>query len=754
MADQLIVSQITAEAEYDDETPRLIVSQLSAETEYDDESPRLIVTQLSCEVEYEEGSTPVTDAFIAGSPRVPVAMATIETPFGTYRSATCFYVDTNGHAYLAGLEYPTITSELRDQFSGVSSTGSLTIKIAIGRGGLSTDVSFKTLAETNDFRDCWISIYTYDPVTGENIDGDIGFRGRIDSFEWDDLYIYFNTTTGSDPSLEKMLPPDTVTVERYYPTAIDIGVPLNMPFGICHKIPCPNIRNDWGNDAFWYHISYSGIESVDQVYRDDWPVPSSEWTLVHGLFDDYITFSHEQRNYTGQMAKITADVHGFKPRYKIDMILNGGIYFMSASTEPSAHHVLDVVKMMYTHPSSINDSMGVDEAAFAAAKTALGDEATLWLTSINIGGTQKKAGDWLNDILAYMPIHIERDYRGRVYPVVDGAAPTTIHTMGFRDGFYDNCEVTKRGISKSSESIKSVRLSYNFNEIALDKYGRQIRDAYHYEIFAPTGKTNGTDKAIQHVAMNDTPSAKKLLSRIIGRAKYSDRSAIVRCGPEYKEAVSGDLFKIYTSYPGTYEEYIVKKQTKNFRDVFEFECKKYDAGIYDDLTIADPLEPEDTSPSVSGPEAIPYNYKHVDGSVYATELTPAETARYVFGGLQNGIPTTADWVLLCHKVTQTVTFPVGLTGSSIFVSPDKTGSAATAETTLLIKKYTASTSSFSTIGSAIFAAAGMVGAFTFTTEQTLIAGDVFYLVGPSTPDATLGDFSYTFLGVKESSWVG
>lgn len=118
--------------------------------------------------------------------------------------------------------------------------------------------------------------------------------------------------------------------------------------------------------------------------------------------------------------------------------------------------------------------------------------------------------------------------------------------------------------------------------------------------------------------------------------------------------------------------------------------------------------------------------------------------------MYNGVIPEADWTLFCYELSQKVIFPEDLTGSKIYVDPIKTGSAATAETVLLIKKYTAATETVSQIGTATFAAAGMVATISFTSAVTFLSGDIFYLIGPATPDSTLGDLRYSFVGVKES----
>jgi len=762
--DRVLASSIIGQVEYTDTAPRIVSSHVMGQVEYS--YPVLFVSnvagqieytstpsQVRCvsiigQVEYKEGDVPVTDAFIAASPRVPVVMAKLQTSGGQIRRATTFYVNTNGEAFLPGLIFPTLKGELRNVFSGVEASGELTIQMELGGGGLSTDLSLAYYADNFELRGSTLTIYSYDPVLGENIDEAVDFYGKVDSWEMDDCHIWFKCQVGNDDGFDKLLPPDLVTAERFHESALDIGAPINMPFGLCRDIPCPNIRQDYDNDDYWYLISYSGIEDLVEVRRDGWIVPSAEYELEHGLFFDYIKFSVEQRSFTGTMHKITATVQGFKPRYQINMIINGNIYLMSPSDEPAAHHVADVIKMMLTHVNSINDEFGVNEESFEAAKVALGDAETLWKVDINIGGEQKRAGDWLNDILSYMPIHLYRGYDGKWCLSVDTVAVAPTFFVGQNDGYYNNCVIGKRRVEAASSCIKKVTMQYNFSEAKLDKYGVSIGDPWNYEISATTGKTFGVEKSIALVAVNDTATAKKMLSRIINTSKYSDKWISLECGPEIKTAHEGETVRVFTTYPDIYKDYIIHNISKNHSGKYDLECREYDARIFDEVVIADPSEPVETTTTVNGPTAIPYTYAHVDGTRHNIELTPNEISGYDFGGQHNGVIYFNGHVLHRLRATRKITLPLNLTGSHFY-----TGEAASATTVFAIRKYRNIEGDTIDIGTATFAAGAKTAVFNFPAAVTLLAGDIFYLIGPDGPDGTLADFGWSFVAVKESEWT-
>ena len=101
-----------------------------------------------------------------------------------------------------------------------------------------------------------------------------------------------------------------------------------------------------------------------------------------------------------------------------------------------------------------------------------------------------------------------------------------------------------------------------------------------------------------------------------------------------------------------------------------------------------------------------------------------------------GVPL-ASAVLLYVKMVRSVVLPINLTGSLAGAL-----TAATASTTLNIQK------NGTTIGTIIFAAAGTVGTFTFTTAITFVAGDVLSVIAPSVPDSTLALLNLTLTGTR------
>jgi hypothetical protein len=125
-------------------------------------------------------------------------------------------------------------------------------------------------------------------------------------------------------------------------------------------------------------------------------------------------------------------------------------------------------------------------------------------------------------------------------------------------------------------------------------------------------------------------------------------------------------------------------------------------------------------------EVSPFTYT-VTGSGKASVAT---TVSGSFAGL-----TTASLVIQRYIFAGTVLFPVGLTGSQ-----GTAGVAATAPTTYSIKK------NGSNVGTMVFAAGVTTATFTMTSATSFMAGDILTVVASASPDATLANLAWTFVG--------
>lgn len=124
----------------------------------------------------------------------------------------------------------------------------------------------------------------------------------------------------------------------------------------------------------------------------------------------------------------------------------------------------------------------------------------------------------------------------------------------------------------------------------------------------------------------------------------------------------------------------------------------------------------------------------VPAYTYTTTGAGRATVSVVTGTFLNGMPT-AGLVLQRYVFATAVTFPVGLTGSQATAAV-----AATTTATFNVLKNGAN------VGAMVFSASATNATFTMTTATTFNAGDVLTLVAPASPDATLADLAWTFMG--------
>jgi len=722
MADQITAYQSIAQVEYDDPA-QLAVSQSIAQVEHT-EYDRMTVYQVFAQVEYElpPPGPNLTQA------EIPIALLTLDFGFQMIRRATSFYVDTFGNAYLPGLEFPTFSEELPDTFFGSQNSGAFSVRIELGGQGAPGDESFSDIVAANDLRGGLGTLSWYDPVLGERVKYDIDSRAVIDSYELDDTFITINFIIQDDPIFDTLLPREVVTTDLFNDTAIDLGQPINICIGHCRDVPCWNVKNDTTNDEYDYVIGYASIEGLWTgdglgVKRNGVFVNPAEYTYMEGGSGaEYrrfavLRFSVEQKDFDGSFMHITACVKGMK--------------FGTAS---AVRNFISVTADLIEWESALSDNYGVDIATWPD-QSLLPEES--WMCDICIGGEQKKAKDWFNELLNQIPMTLSRLYNNEflmrieakdlyLYPLWD----ITV-VLGYNDGFYNNCEVTKRWVTPASQTYKNVRVRYDF-------FSNQQGHGCYYEISA-YGDSFGADTIVELKNTVEFTTASKVLSRIINTQKYSKDWVAITAGPEARTVKKGTKIRLYSDYDaGTYQDYIVQTATRNYSGDFSFECRVYSDDIYGDLTITEPTAPVDSTSSTNGPGHFVGSYTHADATEQPVELSVQEITGYDIYGMVNGVVPSASYEIMSFSAARPFTLPAGLTGSKIWAK-----TAAAAEQVFTIKKNAGA------IGTATFAAAGTVATFSFATAVTFASTDVLSITGAATQDITLADIRITLIGTKD-----
>lgn len=102
----------------------------------------------------------------------------------------------------------------------------------------------------------------------------------------------------------------------------------------------------------------------------------------------------------------------------------------------------------------------------------------------------------------------------------------------------------------------------------------------------------------------------------------------------------------------------------------------------------------------------------------------------------------ADELMLSHVLAQSIDFTAGLPTSRA-----KAETAATAETVFSIQHDATE------VGTVTFAAAGTTGTYAAAADFTIAPGELFKIVAPATPDATLADITFTVTGTTTAGTV-
>ena len=128
------------------------------------------------------------------------------------------------------------------------------------------------------------------------------------------------------------------------------------------------------------------------------------------------------------------------------------------------------------------------------------------------------------------------------------------------------------------------------------------------------------------------------------------------------------------------------------------------------------------------------NLSEVSPYTYTTTGSGRATVSTTVSGSFTGTAAT-NQVVQRYVFARTVTFPVGLGGSQ-----GSAGIDATASTTFNIQK------NGTDVGTMVFAASAKMATFAMPAATAFMTGDVLTVVAPPTPDLTLANLAWTFIG--------
>lgn len=730
---QIEVSQGLVQVESSD-VPSQAVSQIVSQVEVS-AANNVSVPQLLAQIEISKGSTPNWE-----HPIVTVLCAIHHITDDAYRVATSFYVSGDGTVYNPGLSFPDYADELSDVFYGIQNSGNITLSIDLTAYG-TIYRTFLYHVQNHEMRGRTVTLTRYDPDIGELSGEDTDYVGIIESYEYTDTTLTINVKIEDDPIFDKLLPSQLVTTDLFDATAVDVGRPINIPIGHCRDVPLLNIKNDTTTDTYEYLIGYGPIEGLWAgtglgVKRDGVLVNEAEYTFVNGTYAKLV-FAVEQKDFSGSFHNLTADVKG-KLMY---------------SSTTATRDFPTVARFLLEDPLlCMGDAYGVNPDSLLAAAVHM--SAITWKCDINIGGDQKAAKDWIADIFSYTPLTMYRSYTGEwVFNIDRETLPS--HYFGYRDGYYENCKVLRNYVTSASEALKQCTIQYGF---ASSEDGE-----LHYEITAgvyyPTSeKEFGIDKTIQLKAVREHVTAKEILSRVVNINEYSHKWIDIETNTDGKTVRKGDVLRLYSAYPDTYQDYIVHSTNRNFSGEFAFSCRVYSDLLYENhLSIEDPTEMVDSSSRSSAPGVLLGRYTYVDDTTdpgapveYTKdiELGATEVAGYDIAGMLNGRIRSGYYEILRFIAVRPFSIFNNFAGSVCY-----SGIRATADTQFQIIKFPSGVAGSygNVIGYMTFEAAANKAVFRSLQSDPYISfeeGSTMLIRGPKGMDLTLANLWWTIRGIK------
>lgn len=503
----------------------------------------------------------------------------------TYRYATRDFYDGSDNYYKGTLlESPNIDEELDNLFHGVESGGHVTLQLS--NVDNSIDDTWYDIVDNEEIRGAWVMIQRHDPTDGYSFK----LRGKITDYSLGDE-VTLTVEMRDDENLETLLSLKLVTTDDFTATALDVGQAVNICFGHCLDVPLRNVQNDTTNNYYDYLIGYGTIESLWEdsgsglgVKRDGVLVRTSEYTFYDGSQGSphpgyaFLRFTTEQRDFSGSMHNLTADVKGLEM---------GG-----ASAERNFANVIKNILSDTTWGLSDN----IDSTSFSDAATDLDTIGSMYCDGAVT--SKRQARDIINQLLFVSRSVLQRGSDGEWEITVDGTGSSSAN-FGENDGYYNNCEINRIHATPAGQAIKTAKVHYRLNPLN--------KNNPYYELSLDVHVDFGVDKEYELPFVHETDTAKKVLSYIVNRSLYSDKRVSLTTYLEGRSLSRGSIFTLDAPDKNINgKEYIVDSIFTLSREQgkYEIEGREYSPDIWTDATIGDPVNWTSSNIVVTGPETF------------------------------------------------------------------------------------------------------------------------------------------------------
>lgn len=521
-----------------------------------------------------------------------------------YHFSTDDYVTTSGVVYKAAiLNDVALKEELADIVYGINTTDSITVELSNVDDGINDtwDTIIANMIGLEDIRGWIATIWIKTTIDGIQFKA----KGKVTDYELSNI-LSITIDPREDALFDTLLPLRTVDTDIFDTSAMGVGAPINICFGNCRNVPCPNINNDRTNDYYDYLVGYGILQGlhVDHdngygVRRNGVLVNTAEYTFYDGSQGSpysgyaFIRFVKEQLDFNNSYMAISADVYGLKM---------GGATMQRNGAEVLRNLLSDTTW-------GLSDS--INTTSFTGAIADL-NPTTGKIKNIYIDGAiteRTEARDYINEILEICQSSLDRNKDGEWEITVDYEGRDSVMTLNENNFIIDKITTTSM-----DDSLKSGEIQYLWSAVNYDAPAQKITLDIHTNF--------GKDGVFEYRFVAEDNTAKKILSYKYGREMYSEgsRYGLVTgtAGLEARLVKVNDIVTLTDSARGlSAQKYIVKEKSYSGTEGINFTLRKYASEIYDDQTISAPTAIE--SQQTSG-------YNIGDGTVHGEVIIAANGA--------------------------------------------------------------------------------------------------------------------------------
>lgn len=507
------------------------------------------------------------------------------------------------------LNEPVVVRRLTDIYYGYAEPQSVTLELS------NADGYFSSLIATEEIRGVTVRLRRYEPLDTPQLSFDLS--GKITDYTLNADDVFSVTVSINDPDplqsdvARKVLETSdwswgvNPTAQVFLPSQ-DLGKSYPLCIGYARKSPLIYVKADHTLNRYDYVISYGEIMGVVNLYRNKRLVnmaaegitvhvgdSSSPYSLTLGGVTTYFAYVRcplEQRDFSGALMDLTADVRGMR----------FGTANMQKNFARIIQHILS--------NQSWGLGLAVSTSSFdaAAAQSAIDyPECVDYTTNLDGGCSGSiaepvRAYDLLAELLLACRGRLDTNEDNLWTLTVDTYNAISAATFGDNDGYFNNCDMLSIKRVATSEAIRNITLNY-----AIDTWqGKQA----HKNIRACRSGF-GEDRQYEMLLVRDHTTADRITS-YLRQIELHDTRIQIKAGMEARALQVGDAVRLINPRWGIDVAYQVRAIERGAIEC-NIELASYSAAIYTYQAGSMPAEAyDDATPDYSAtPPAAPTSFQ-------------------------------------------------------------------------------------------------------------------------------------------------